>query len=134
MNDCNSEQKNGPEKFTRGLTSLIEQVRSRSKELAIILHTPPRILPSDPQRHRNLPQYAEAVRHAAKSTGSLLVDHYAAWLAFDESERLNQYLADAIHPNEIGHRIMARTLLESLGLLDSNGPFAKLAFHQATAD
>lgn len=116
MNDCAAGIDNVAP-FRSGLIDIVRVIRERSGA-SVLLNTPPRILPADTLRAPYLPDYAAAIVDAATATGAILVDHYAAWAGAEEKGTIAYWLSDAIHPNECGHRAMARTLFEAIGKWD----------------
>lgn len=66
-----------------------------------------------------LASYVAAVREVAAEQQLPLVDHYAVWSAAAESGTLaEQWMSEGCHPNEYGHRVMARTIFEAIGIAD----------------
>jgi acyl-CoA thioesterase-1 len=106
----------GVAEFRAGLIDPVRRVGDTGA--IVILQTPMRILPADAVRTPHLPSYVEAVASAAAETGAILVDHYTAWSQAEQSGTIAYWLSDAIHPNECGHRVMARTMLEAIGCWD----------------
>ena len=70
------------------------------------------------------------MRRVAQATDAALCDHEAAWLDFEARSGRSRFflLNDPIHPNDHGHRFIARTLLNWLGYGDweNTTPWAKL--------
>ena len=91
---------------------------------AIIIHTPPHIMPTDTNRAPHLPAYAEALRRIAKAKDAVLIDNHAEWSQL-EYGAMTYLLSDAIHPNEMGHRLMARQMLQALDLWDPKSQTGK---------
>lgn len=117
MNDCVAGA-DGAGAFRSGLKDLVTAVRRERPRAAVLLHTPVRILPADALRFPNLPHYIDAVIAVAGETGAVLVDHHAAWAEAETNGTIPYWLSDPCHPNECGHRAMARTLLQAVGLWD----------------
>jgi acyl-CoA thioesterase I len=112
--------------FTAAYKRVIARIRAES-DAAVIIHTPPPVLPLDELRSPHLPAYVQAVRDVAASTGAILVDHHAHWTAAAvERGALAYWLSDAIHPNECGHRAMAHLLLHTLGIADMTSNVGRL--------
>ena len=85
-------------------------------------------------RFEKLPGYMDQVRSVAAEKDLILVDHFAYWSreAADPAVR-DRWLEDPIHPGPLGHQIMARVILETLGIdtkksacltLEAGGPAA----------
>jgi len=116
MNDCVAGL-TGVAEFQHLYLELIQRVREKSDPI-IVIQTPNQILPSDALRAPHLPDYANAARTIAQQTGSIVIDHFQAWEPWRGGGTLALLLSDALHPNECGHRLMARTLLSGLGMWD----------------
>jgi len=125
MNDC-AAGGDAVAAFALGLKQIVNDALAHLPEMVIILHTPPRILPLDVLRSPHLAEYVAAIREVASESGAVLVDHYQAWAAEEQNGKLAYWLSDAIHPNEIGHRAMARLLLRELSLWGDEGVTSKL--------
>lgn len=115
MNDC-AAGVGAREEFERVYARVVARIRESGA--AVLLHTPNRILPADTLRAPSLSEYACAAREISEKTGAVLIDHFAAWEAWEKNGWLAYLLSDAIHPNECGHRLMNRTLLSALGMWD----------------
>lgn len=124
MNDC-QDGPGGLDKFNSAYRQVLETIR-RQTSAAVILHTPQCILPGETVRYANLPAYVEAVRNLAKSFNAVLIDHDACWAEAQQRGVINYWLSDAIHPNEIGHRAMARLLLQQLNIWDAGSFIGRL--------
>jgi lysophospholipase L1-like esterase len=99
---------------------VIEQIREETGAL-VVLHTPNLVLPFiGAPRAAHLAVYRDAVQEIAKETGAPCVDHFARWQAESEGT-LHHWLVDGFHPNEYGHRALARSLFEALGIWDPAG-------------
>ncbi len=109
--------------FRADLTQIITLVRAQG---AIpVLQTPSLTLKAEPYR----PDYAAAVRETAEDQQVLLVDHTAAWEDYAGTPGASttvprqavpapaELMNDNLHPNGFGHRLMARTLAQCLGLI-----------------
>jgi lysophospholipase L1-like esterase len=129
MNDCKAGAE-AADSFRENLVKLIADVRAVLPDVALILHTPPRILQLDGLRAPHLAAFAERICDAAEQTNAVLVDHFAAWRSCWEDGTLIYRLSDAIHPNHFGHRILANQLLTSIGLaasLPTQSPYMNMA-------
>lgn len=107
---------------------VLEQIVSRLLDdgTTVILHTPNRVLATDPARRAALPPFVDAVREIAARRPVVLVDHHEAWRRVDESGELEYWISHGCHPNAFGHRMLARTLLEALGAADPTSPTGRL--------
>lgn len=109
-----------PEQVTERLVAMIERARDAGTE-RFLLHTPALITRSAYGSRPDFDRYADAVRAAAEQTGATLVDHDRVWReTWADAEPL-EWLDDPIHPNYVGHRRMADTLFEALGV----GPYSE---------
>ena len=123
-NDC-VDGEAGVGVFRATLKSLITRVREGAGA-AIMLQTPPPLLPLDEVRWSNLPAYVRAIRDIADATDVALVDHHKEWSNVRDANTLVRWLSDAIHPNEHGHRAMARLLFRTLGIWDDASSVGRL--------
>lgn len=92
----------------------------------VVLHTPNRVIATDPERRASLPAYVEAVRALASESDAALVDHDADWRAADEAGAVEYWIDHGCHPNAAGHRVLARGLLRTLDGWDPASPIARL--------
>ncbi|MFI6817974.1 SGNH/GDSL hydrolase family protein [Nonomuraea sp. NPDC050328] len=112
MNDC-LDGTRGLDGFHAAYAEAVTRIQ-RAGARAVV-HTPNRVLPGAlPERIEHLGAYAEVARKVAADTGALLVDHHAEW----GGRPIAHWMADDCHPNEYGHRALARSLLRALDLWD----------------
>jgi lysophospholipase L1-like esterase len=123
-NDC-VDGEAGLVAFRATLDSVIDRVRDGAGA-AVMLHTPPRLLPLDESRWSNLHLYVEQIRELAEAKKAALMDHYAEWSDAADGGVPLHWLGDAIHPNEYGHRAMARLMFRTLGIWDSASDVCRL--------
>ena len=66
-----------------------------------------------------LKEYAEVGRRVTKSHGVALVDFYKIFKTYggQEGHDLNDLMLDGMHPNDLGHSLIADSLLETTGPL-----------------
>lgn len=64
-------------------------------------------------------EYEQAVREIAEKQKVLLVDHGGYWreVAQQGDKAPQPWMNNGLHPNGIGHRVMAQTMAKSLGVL-----------------
>ncbi len=100
--------------YARDLSDVAERVLATGALL--VLHTP--IDNSEAVDHQclNVASYADAVRDLAAQEGAVLVDHDAVWRARWGALPPIAWLGDRIHPNAAGHRAMADTTCDALGI------------------
>lgn len=103
-----------PVEYEATLRELVDSTLPRVK--GVILVTPYYIEPSpaDPMR-ATMDQYGAIVRRIAREKGTLLVDTQAAL-----DKALGNYYPgalawDRIHPNQVGHMILAKAFLDAIG-------------------
>lgn len=96
------------------LTELVTQTQPHLKGL--VLMTPYFIEPnlSDPMRAR-MDQYGGVVRNLAGQFGAVLVDTQAAFDAELRQMHPMSLAWDRVHPNAIGHMVIARAFLRAVG-------------------
>ncbi len=122
--------------FRRSLQTIVAMVRALG---AIpVLQTPSLTLAGESYR----PAYAQAIRELATEQQVLLVDHTATWETIAAAEAAptgtttpaalpapRHLMNDNLHPNALGHRLMARTLARSLGITPPQSPTLNLPLH-----
>jgi hypothetical protein len=116
VNDCTAGEE-GLEKFRLTYSSALDRIVSETPAL-LVLQTPNGILPLDEIRYRHLPTYIKIVEEIAAERNILLIDHAAVWAEAAIKQTMIYWLSDAVHPNEYGHRVMAHTVLQTIGLYD----------------
>ncbi|WP_234550815.1 SGNH/GDSL hydrolase family protein [Rhodococcus qingshengii] len=110
----------GLERFRDDLSDMI--FRTRAIGAVPILQTPPPIDVENAPTRAGLVQYVEVVRQVAASTRVVFVDHYAQWTAHSPDGPPPALLADAFHPNEQGHYVLADAVLRELSIADTEVP------------
>ncbi|MEU1724537.1 SGNH/GDSL hydrolase family protein [Nonomuraea sp. NPDC005692] len=106
LNDCVAGPAGLPA-FGRDYAAVVSRVREAGAK--VVLQTPNRAPESG---WADLSAYAEVVRSL---DADVLVDHHAAW---DGGEH---WMGSGCHPNEYGHRALARNLLRALDLWEPVG-------------
>lgn len=124
MNDCGGGQGN-IEQFKTTYSKVIDNIR-KANDTAIILHAPQGITPLDAGRFANLPAYVEVIRALAAKHDAMLIDHFAQWGGENPPAHVNYWLSDPIHPNEMGHRVMANLFMRQIGVFDPTSPVCRL--------
>jgi len=102
-----------PDEFARTYGALLSRTRAQLRGLVLL--TPYYLEPArtDPMRHR-MDGYGAIVRQLAAEHDAILVDTQAAFdrvLAHHPSASLS---ADRVHPNRLGHMILARAFLDAV--------------------
>lgn len=117
LNDCLAGP-NGLDRFRETYLAVIARIRAETGAL-VLLHTPNWMLPTDrPERLASLPVYRGAVLAIAAEADAPCVDHYPIWVAAEPRGSMHHWLGHGCHPNEYGHRVLARTLFRALNLWD----------------
>ncbi len=123
MNDCSTTRDLPLEEFEANLNELVN--RFEALGTVIVLQTTCPILPGTaPDREPHFPHYMEAIRRVSQQRGWPLIDHTAHWQASPET--FYHWMANAFHPNEIGHRAFARFLHQRLGIHDPESRTGRL--------
>ncbi|MEW9700347.1 SGNH/GDSL hydrolase family protein [Paenibacillus sp. SI8] len=101
------------ETYERTLRELVEQTRPVAK--GIVLMTPFYIEPNPQDAMRfKMDQYGQVVKKIAEETGALFVNTQAAFEPL-LNEFYPAYIAwDRVHPNHIGHAVLANAFLRAL--------------------
>lgn len=112
--------------FRDTYSGVIDEIRSRCAS-ALILHTPNDSLVTDGKdRAKKLGPYVAVIRELAAEKNALLVDHYALWHDSEKAGSVHHWIGHGCHPNEYGHRILARQLFLELGLWDDKSETCRL--------
>ena len=114
MNDCGSRSA-GLDGYDRNLTELIRKTRESGAvpvictQNEILYHT------TDGRRRTALPMYMARSLEVSRRENVAAVDCFADWQGLkDDPQQLILRLNDAIHPNHAGHRLFARSIVDSL--------------------
>lgn len=120
MNDCATDGIT-PESYAGNLREAVRRIRAAG---AIpVLQTP-----NTSNRQRKLRPYLEAARALVQQEKILLIDHNAFWSS--HPKEVKKLMADGIHPNEYGHLLWVRYLLQSLELcVSEEGIFVSGSYH-----
>lgn len=106
--------------FRQQLSELITRVRATGAHL--VLQVPPP-LRGEPSGRTAMAGYADVVRAVARAETVPLADHDLDWSQNLRDGGLgDEFLADNIHPNAVGHERMAHRVLEVLGLAPRRHP------------
>jgi len=127
MNDCVAGAP-GLGEFRRGYRELVRRVRGECGA-AIAVHTLNRVLPTDAERFPHAAAYVDVVREVAAEAGAVLIDHWAHW----ENVYVYYWLSDAIHPGDIGHRVLAHLMFRELEMWDEKSDTCRLFVPRASA-
>lgn len=114
--DCplQTESHVGSEEYAETLERLVAGTKPHVKGL--VLMTPYYMEPNrdDPMR-RTMDRYGAIVRDIAQRRDTLFVDTQAAFDAYFREYHPNNVAWDRVHPNHIGHMILARQFLHVVG-------------------
>ncbi len=107
----------GVDSFVATYRDVVERIRETA-DATVVMQTPNGTLPTGPEHVvAHLDRYADAIRSLAREVDAVLVDHHAVWRATSEDSSFH-WLGHGCHPNAYGHRAMARTLMQVLGVWD----------------
>lgn len=111
---------NDTSRFRADLTQIVKLVRG-AKAIPVLQVPTPTM-----GRKSNRAEFAQAVRDVAAKEKVLLVDHLSYWKEVSGQEECpKEWMNNAVHPNYMGHRLMARALAFELGFW-ANSPTLKL--------
>ncbi len=104
-----------PDEFEANLRQLISGVPPQLSS-GLVLMTPFFIEPSraDPMRAR-MDEYSDIVRKVARESDAIFVDTQAAFNRVLEVQPSSALADDRVHPNAIGHMVIARAWLNAIG-------------------
>lgn len=116
--------------YKRNLRGFIGALKSRGVRVILMTYTPttwteklrqlygkPPYDPNDPDGFNSfLKNYVAAVRRIAAEEKVNLVDNFSAFRAYGRvpGQKLDDLLLDGLHPNSLGHKVIADLLLERL--------------------
>jgi lysophospholipase L1-like esterase len=103
------------DEFETTLDALVKRARPGLK--GVVLMTPYYIEThaQDPMRRR-MDAYGAVVKKLAKQHAAILVDTQAAFDAYLKHRPTQELCGDRVHPNGVGHMILARAFLKAAGL------------------
>jgi lysophospholipase L1-like esterase len=109
-----------PDEYAETLDRLVAGTKAHVKGL--VLMTPYYMEPNrdDPMR-RTMDRYGAIAGDVAKRHGTLFVDTQSAFDAYFKEYHPNNVAWDRIHPNHIGHMIIARQFLNAVGYVWNPG-------------
>ncbi|HET6741509.1 MAG TPA: SGNH/GDSL hydrolase family protein [Kribbella sp.] len=115
----------GVEQFARRYDTLLSTILGTGA--IVVAQTPTAVLRTCRYNlGEHLPAYAETIRTVAAQHDALLVDHFAHWTAAGDGWAPAEWMADPTHPSGRGHRVIARTLFESLDLYAADSACCRL--------
>jgi lysophospholipase L1-like esterase len=132
MNDC-VQGPDGLNAFRERYRAVIATIQSRTGA-AVLLHTPNAVIPPvNEERLTNLPAYRQAIVDLATELDLPVIDHFAVWSSPEFASAVHYWLPDGFHPNEFGHRVLARVLFQALDLWDDASPTCRLPIRPGDA-
>ncbi|OHB55061.1 MAG: hypothetical protein A2Y12_10460 [Planctomycetes bacterium GWF2_42_9] len=116
--------RDGIDTFRANISVFIESVRQTS---AIpVINTPNPILTDYLPNRKDMSLYIAVLREMAQVNDVVLIDHYQHWqTAKPNINSMMIWLNDSLHPNEYGHREIARLIFKNLDIFD-NSPTCSL--------
>ncbi|CAM4017304.1 Lysophospholipase L1-like esterase [Pseudomonas reidholzensis] len=114
MNDAGAY---APAEYRKHIKRLIDSIRAKQPDSAILLATPIRANPqSFIQKHQYVDGYLESLTSLAYEYSSVaVVDLTAAWDRILENKRYYDVTGNGLnHPNDFGHRIIAEVVLDAI--------------------
>ena len=117
MNDCADGRKLGLDEFGGNLREIVRRVRDGG-DAEVLLQTTCAVHPEETQERAGFAQYMQVIREVSEDLDAALIDHQAAWeeTRLAERARFDSWMANAFHPNALGHWMFAERLLRDLGL------------------
>ena len=113
----------GRSAFQSAYRTFLDRLRKESRCL-LWLHTPNPVTAAETRR-TDLPAYVEIVRALAAEYDAVLLDHDRLWRQVGVP--LERLLDDGeLHPNHLGHTLMARYCFQALGIFDAGAPTCQL--------
>ena len=114
----------GIDVFRSNITAFIKSVRQAG---AIpVLNIPNPILAEYSPSRKDMLLYIEVLREMSQINNVVLIDHYQHWeTAKPDINSMMMWLNDALHPNEYGHREIAKLIFKRLDIFD-NSPTCSL--------
>jgi lysophospholipase L1-like esterase len=124
LNHCR-DGRSGVEPFHAALRTLLSEVTRF--ETRVVLQVPngwePAADPAGPSGH--LAAYADAIRACADEFATVLVDHLTVWQRAPAAT-VEAWMAEGCHPNGIGHRVLAGSLLREFGMWEPSSDTCSL--------
>ncbi|MBR5578454.1 MAG: SGNH/GDSL hydrolase family protein, partial [Lachnospiraceae bacterium] len=134
------------EQYTNNLNLLVEEIKRQNPDALVVFRTP--LWTARGDRWRQLIPIVDAMKTLAAETDAegntkadFLVDQYTPsiralydllWL-YASGNGGDLLYGDNLHPNELGHVLMFRQLVEELGLADNDTPMMHLMYDKITS-
>ncbi len=118
------------DEFKSNLQKLIKQIQAMNGALPVLQTTCPLWPGGAPERESNMEKYMATVRSVARDAQVPLIDHRAYWKQKAKVRGSMPYpwMSDAIHPNEMGHRVFAELIFKKLKIHSPDSPTCRLFY------
>jgi len=106
------------DEFKSNLNTLVRRIRLLNAALPILQTACPLLPGGAPNRERSFPKYMAAVRVVAREEQVPVIDHLSYWRRKAKLAGSDQHpwMGDAIHPNGMGHRVLAELIFRRLNI------------------
>ncbi|WP_309120297.1 SGNH/GDSL hydrolase family protein [Paenibacillus sp.] len=115
INDCGAAVP--LEEYAADLERLIRSIRGQGAE--VLLMTPHPLMKEDSDvasKYTTYRQYITEIREVSRNLQVPLCDIYEAWGTLVDPGTHSTLMNDFLHPNELGHRVIADVVFRSLGI------------------
>ncbi len=104
------------DEFKENLNTLIKRIQAMNGAIPVLQTTCPPLPAGALTREVNFPSYMTAIRSVARDARIPIIDHSAYWRRKAKAAGSIPYwwMSDAIHPNEMGHRVFAELIFKKL--------------------
>ena len=120
MNDCSKDNPIDLEEFTENLRTLTSKIIDTGA-IPVMQTTCPIIAHQAPEREPYFPAYMDAIRTVAEEKHLPLIDHTKYWQ--ENEDKCFYWMSNAFHPNEMGHRVFAQRIFQSLNIMDMENSY-----------
>jgi len=114
--------------FKDNLRRLISLITAMNRAIPVLQTTCPLLPGKAPGRQENFSKYMSAIRSVARDSRIPIIDHVAYWHRKANTNRNAHqlWMADALHPNEVGHRVFAEYLFKKFKIHSPNSATCRL--------
>jgi acyl-CoA thioesterase-1 len=102
-------------KFRRNMIFMLNKLNKNG--IRVILLTPNAFGTNrEPWRHKRLEEYVEVIRDLARRKKVLFIDVYSYYIEYENTpgKKADDLLLDGVHPNDLGHELLAEKLAEMI--------------------
>ena len=124
MNDCHRQKGISVNDFEANLLQLVSLIKDINAIPIMQTTCPPLVGKPDYESYSSLDLYMDSIRRVASVQGLMLIEHTKLWQK--NREHHDSWMNNLVHPNAMGHRVLARTLFEHLDIYDKAAPSSKL--------